>query len=67
MNKTVRSTFVALFSATLMFLGAMAQAQTTKEEFLSKWRGAAGICRMLSLFTLQFNLNLRGFIFFQEN
>lgn len=40
MNKSVRSTFVALFSATLMLFGAMAQAQTTKEEFLSKWENS---------------------------
>ncbi|SEG32754.1 DinB family protein [Algoriphagus boritolerans] len=40
MNKSIRSTFVALFSATLMLFGAMAQAQTTKEEFLSKWENS---------------------------
>lgn len=40
MNKTVRTTFVALFSATLVLFGAMAQAQTTKEEFMSKWENS---------------------------
>lgn len=40
MNKSVRSTFVALFSATLMLFGTVTQAQTTKEEFLSKWENS---------------------------
>ena len=40
MTKSIRTIFVALFSATLMLLGAMAQAQTTKEEFLSKWENS---------------------------
>ena len=40
MNKAVRSTFVALFSVTLMLFGVATQAQTTKEEFLSKWENS---------------------------
>jgi uncharacterized damage-inducible protein DinB len=40
MNKTLRCTLVALFSATLMLFGTLGQAQTTKEEFLSKWENS---------------------------
>lgn len=40
MKKTVKLTFAALFSAILMLFAGLAQAQTTKEEFLGKWENS---------------------------
>lgn len=37
MKKTIKLTFAALFSAALMLFGTIAEAQTTKDEFLAKW------------------------------
>ena len=37
MKNTVRLSFAAFFSASLMLVASLSQAQTTKEEFLSKW------------------------------
>lgn len=40
MKKTLKLTFAAFFSATLMLFAGFAQAQTTKEEFLGKWENS---------------------------
>lgn len=40
MKTTFKLTFAAFFSATLMLFATMAQAQTTKEEFLAKWENS---------------------------
>lgn len=40
MNKSMRVTFAAIFSAVFMLFGAYTNAQTTKEEFLSKWENS---------------------------
>lgn len=40
MNKTIKTAFVAFFSATLMLFATMTQAQTSQEEFLSKWENS---------------------------
>lgn len=37
MKNGIKVTLTAIFSAVLMIVGTLAQAQTTKEEFLSKW------------------------------
>lgn len=40
MEKTIKLTFAALFSATLMLFATLAQAQTNKQEFLAKWENS---------------------------
>ncbi|OOG69426.1 DinB family protein [Algoriphagus sp. A40] len=40
MKKTIKLTFAAFFSVTLMLFASMVQAQTTKEEFLAKWENS---------------------------
>jgi uncharacterized damage-inducible protein DinB len=40
MKKTIKLTFAAFFSASLMLFASMAQAQTTKDEFLTKWENS---------------------------
>lgn len=40
MKKTIKITFAAFFSAILMLFATLAQAQTTKEEFLAKWENS---------------------------
>jgi len=37
MKITIKITFAAFFSATMMLFAGLAEAQTTKEEFLTKW------------------------------
>ncbi|TDQ17475.1 putative damage-inducible protein DinB [Algoriphagus boseongensis] len=37
MKNGIKVTLTAIFSAVLMVVGTLAQAQTTKEEFMSKW------------------------------
>ena len=37
MKITIKITFAAFFSATMMLFAGLAEAQTTKEEFLAKW------------------------------
>lgn len=37
MKTTMKFTFAALFSAAMMLFAGLAEAQTTKEEFLAKW------------------------------
>jgi uncharacterized damage-inducible protein DinB len=37
MKKEMKLTLTAIFSAVILVFGSLAQAQTTKEEFLSKW------------------------------
>jgi uncharacterized damage-inducible protein DinB len=40
MKTTVKFAFAALFSASLMLIASLSQAQTTQEEFLAKWENS---------------------------
>lgn len=40
MKTTMKLTFTALFSATMMFFAGLAEGQTTQEEFLAKWENS---------------------------